>query len=64
MKYIKADLTDEEYNLLNDILGHVGYDKDEAKTMNSLCRKLKSKKKPEPICKIRFRANDFPDVES
>lgn len=40
MHRIDCELTDSEFVLLDDILGHVGYDDDEAKDMMSLREKL------------------------
>ena len=37
---IKNLLTNEEQTLLDDILGHVNYDAEEAETMSSLRKKL------------------------
>jgi len=37
---INCTLSQMEYNLLKDILGHVNYDNDESVTMSALRRKL------------------------
>ena len=40
MNEINTILTQPEYDLLKDILDHVGYDDDESVTMSALRRKL------------------------
>jgi len=41
MRETKIGLTEEEYNLLEDILGHTNYSSEEAEVFLSLCKKLR-----------------------
>ena len=50
MRETKIGLTEEEYNLLEDILGHTNYSSEEAEVFLSLCKKLR-----------RLRPNLFED---
>jgi hypothetical protein len=40
MKLIITELTDAEYKLLTDILGHTNYDAEESKTFSSMYNKI------------------------